>query len=62
MIESTPGHPYSSKPSELLRVQANMEFRRSIAIKELRVPTLPFTIIFTDLPIFYLHFFSIKGK
>ena len=57
MIESTPGHPYSSKPSELLRVQANMEFRRSIAIKELRVPTLPLQSFSQTCPFFIYTFF-----
>ncbi|KAG8818350.1 hypothetical protein FRC17_010867, partial [Serendipita sp. 399] len=44
MLESTPGAPYNGSVNDLLSVERNMRFRRSLAKKHLKANELPVTI------------------
>lgn len=44
MLESTPGAPYSNKVTDLLTVEGNMRYRRSLAQRHLKRNEIPMTI------------------
>ncbi|KAG2039997.1 glutamate-cysteine ligase-domain-containing protein [Suillus americanus] len=44
MLESTPGSPYTGSVPDLLSVETNMHFRRTLARKHLKANEIPFTI------------------
>ncbi|KAF9646777.1 glutamate-cysteine ligase catalytic subunit [Thelephora ganbajun] len=44
MLESTPGAPYSNKVTDLLMVEGNMRYRRSLAQKHLKKNEVPLTL------------------
>ncbi|EKM80633.1 hypothetical protein AGABI1DRAFT_71066 [Agaricus bisporus var. burnettii JB137-S8] len=48
MLESTPGSPYTGSISDLLSVEGNMRYRRTLARKHLKVNEIPLT--FTSFP------------
>ncbi|KAJ8595689.1 GCS-domain-containing protein [Rhizopogon salebrosus TDB-379] len=48
MLESTPGSPYTGSIPDLLCVEANMHYRRTLARKHLKANEIPFT--FTSFP------------
>ncbi|KAL5528478.1 GSH1 [Sanghuangporus sanghuang] len=48
MLESTPGSPYTGSLSDLISVESNMRYRRSLARKHLKAHEIPIT--FTSFP------------
>jgi glutamate--cysteine ligase catalytic subunit len=48
MLESTPGSPYTGSIPDLLSVETNMHYRRTLARKHLKANEIPFT--FTSFP------------
>ncbi|KAG1731469.1 glutamate-cysteine ligase-domain-containing protein [Suillus paluster] len=48
MLESTPGSPYTGSIPDLLSVETNMRYRRTLARKHLKANEIPFT--FTSFP------------
>lgn len=44
MLESTPGHPYTGSPKDLINVEGDMRFRRKIIRSQLAPNELPITL------------------
>lgn len=44
MLESTPGCPYTGQPEDLVKVEADMRFRRQIIRSHLKPDELPITL------------------
>lgn len=44
MLEATPATPFTGLPSDLLKIQASMETRRTIAKKILKANEIPLTV------------------
>ncbi|KAG1828011.1 hypothetical protein EV424DRAFT_1596563 [Suillus variegatus] len=53
MLESTPGSPYTGSIPDLLSVETNMHYRRTLAKRHLKANEIPFT--FTSFPCLGTH-------